>query len=251
MADAKFDLKLIPEFNGSTSVVDWVERVELTCRLCGVKQVDLVIPLRLTGGALDVYQQLKDDEKADVVLIKAALYKAFAMDPCTAYERFTTRTLMAGETVDVFFAALKKLAVLFGGLPERTLVYAFVAGLPARVKQLLRASTSIEATPVEHLLERARAIVRDEAELGQPIAMAAQTAQSGHTTPPRLDIRTRVNCFRCGRLGHMAKECKSSMERRGCIRCFKCGGVGHMASSCPGNEPGDKMSAPLCSPDKK
>ena len=31
MADTKFDLKLIPEFDGSTSVVDWVERVELTC----------------------------------------------------------------------------------------------------------------------------------------------------------------------------------------------------------------------------
>ena len=69
MADAKFDLKLIPEFDGSTSVV------ELTCRLCGVKQVDLVIPLRLMGGALDVYQQLKENEKANVELIKAALYK--------------------------------------------------------------------------------------------------------------------------------------------------------------------------------
>ena len=56
MVDAKFNLKLIPEFDSSTSVVDWVMRVELACCLCGVKQVELVIPLQLTGGTLDIYQ---------------------------------------------------------------------------------------------------------------------------------------------------------------------------------------------------
>ena len=47
MADAKFDLKFITEFDGSMSVVDWIERVELTCHICQVKQVELVIPLQL------------------------------------------------------------------------------------------------------------------------------------------------------------------------------------------------------------
>lgn len=248
MADAKFDLKLIPEFDGSTSVVDWVERVELTCRLCGVKQIELVIPLRLTGGALDVYQQLSDEDKVDVSLTKAALYRAFAMDPCTAYEHFTTRTLRAGETVDVFFAALKKLAVLFGGLPERTFVYAFVAGLPPRVKQLLRASTSIEATPIEHLLERARAIVRDQSGPEEPVIAATQATQSDLRDPPKLEQRARVTCFNCGRTGHIAKDCRS--RGKGCVRCFQCGGAGHMARTCPGNEPGDKTPAPLSSPHK-
>ena len=84
------------------SVVDWVERVELT--------FELVILLQLIESALDIYQQLSNNEKADVGLTQAALYKAFVMDPCTVYRRFTTWTLMAGETVDVFFVALKKLA---------------------------------------------------------------------------------------------------------------------------------------------
>ena len=61
---------------------------------------------------------------------------------------------MAGEIVNVLFAALKKLAVLFGGLPEQTFFYMFVAGVQALVKQLLRAYTSIEATLIEQLLER-------------------------------------------------------------------------------------------------
>ena len=76
--------------------------------------------------------------------------------------------------MDVFFVALKKLAVLFGGLPERTFVYAFVAGLPAWVKQLLRVSTSIKAMLTEQLLEYAWwTIIKDEAELGEPVVMAA------------------------------------------------------------------------------
>ena len=72
---------------------------------------------------------------------------------------------MAGNIVDVFFAALKKLVVLFGGLPEQTFVYAFVVGLPARVKQLLRVSTSMEAMLIKQLLEHVQAIIRDETEL--------------------------------------------------------------------------------------
>ena len=61
--------------------VDRILEAKLTCHLCGVKQVELVIPVQLTGGALDIYQQSKSDtEKANVGLTKAALYKAFAMD---------------------------------------------------------------------------------------------------------------------------------------------------------------------------
>ena len=103
------------------------------------------------GGTLDIHQQLSNNEKADVGLTKAALYKAFVMDPCTAYECFT---LIAGETVIcLLIVVLKKLVVLFGGIPEWTFVYMFVAEFPAPVKQLLRASTIIRATPIEQLLE--------------------------------------------------------------------------------------------------
>ena len=108
------------------------------------------------GGTLDVYQLLNDNERVDV-----GLYKAFGMDPCTAYECFSTQTLMAGETVDVFFVTLKKLVVPFGGLSEWTFCYMFVAGLTDQVRQLLSVSTSIEAKLIEQLLERAQAIVKD------------------------------------------------------------------------------------------
>lgn len=87
----KVDLKLIPEFDG-TSVLEWVEKVELICHLCGVKYIEKLLLLRLTGGAFAVHQQLSDKEKEYPARIKAVLYNAFAIDPCTAYEQFAARS---------------------------------------------------------------------------------------------------------------------------------------------------------------
>ena len=103
----RFDLKLIPEFDGSTSVLDWVQKVELHCLLSGVKSIEHVITLHLSSGAFAVYQQLSAEEKQNYERIKAALYKAFAIDPATAWEQFEARTLHPGETVDVYLAELK------------------------------------------------------------------------------------------------------------------------------------------------
>lgn len=45
-----FDMKLIPEFDGSDkqSVVNLLEKLELVCKLRGIIDVANVIPLRLT-----------------------------------------------------------------------------------------------------------------------------------------------------------------------------------------------------------
>ena len=112
---ASFDIKLIQEFDGSGDIIAWLERVELVCEL-QVPPVDekLVIPLRLTGGASAVYRQLADEDKKDIVKLRAALKRAFAVDKYAAYERFSTRRLCPGETVDVYLAELRQLATLFG-----------------------------------------------------------------------------------------------------------------------------------------
>ena len=135
---------------------------------------------------------------------------------------------MAGETVDVFFVALKKLVVLFGGLPEWTFVYAFMAGLPAWGKQQLRVSTSNNwAITWVHLGHHQR-----WSRTG--VVMAVQTAQSGPTNYPRLDPYIRVNCFHCGQIGHIPKDCTE--KRCECVRCFQYGKIEHIASNCLGKQ---------------
>ena len=111
------ELRLIPEFSGDSTqnVVEWLEKAELVCKLRGVAHLESVLPLRLTGGAFAVYQQLPDADKQDIGKITKALRTAFAVDSFTAYEQFVGRRLQHGETVDMFLAELRRLAVPFGG----------------------------------------------------------------------------------------------------------------------------------------
>ena len=74
----------------------------------------------------------------DVLKVKSALKRAFAADKFVADEMFVERKLRVGESADVYFAELKQLASLFGGLSEECAACALIAGLPDSVKQVWR-----------------------------------------------------------------------------------------------------------------
>ena len=92
---------------------------EVVCNFRGIAHLESVIPLRLTGGAFAGYQQLPDADMRDSGNITKALRTAFAVESFTAYEQFVGRRLQPGETVDVFLAELRRLAVPFGGLSDK------------------------------------------------------------------------------------------------------------------------------------
>ncbi|KFD69462.1 hypothetical protein M514_18334 [Trichuris suis] len=202
---ASFDLKLIPQFDGShgQSVVEWLQTVELICKLQKVEDVASLIPLRLIGGALAVYLQLSDKERGSVEKLKASLLAAFAVDPFVAYEQFNERNLRANELPDVFLADLRRLASIFGGVPEKALACAFVSGLPDNVRQLLRASARMEDLSLNQILTRARAIITDE----QParITDACLTTRDSEAKQ-RIGAST-LRCYACSEQNHFARDC--------------------------------------------
>jgi len=188
------ELRLIPEFGGGESqdVDEWFDKAELVCELRGISQPETVIPLRLAGGAFAVYQQLPSAEKKDFSKIKQALRTAFAVDSFLAYERFIVRKLQPGETVDVFLAELRKLAVSLGGLPDKVLSCAFVAGLPDAVRQLLRASCRMDTLTIEQLLARARAIMSEETDVVAAVRTEVTSSSKSKESAPG------PVCFWCG-----------------------------------------------------
>jgi len=244
-----FDPKLIPLFDGTDSgqsVVEWVEKAELVCQLSGVKRIECVVPMRLTGGAYAVYQQLSDEKRANFACIKEALYTAFALNSVTAYKQFAARRLRPGETVDVFLAELRKLAVLFGGMPERGLICAFIAGLPEHAEELLQATSRVDDLGISEILARARAILKDSS-AGIGLAAAA-------THPPCCQAKetaAQTKCYSCNGPNHLARDClmrRESPRPRTTLTCYRCKRQGHIARNCPGNGKGDDSSAPVSSP---
>ncbi|XP_069972249.1 uncharacterized protein [Penaeus vannamei] len=157
-------MKLISEFNGSgkQSVVEWLEKLELVCKLRGIADVASVVPLRLTDGAFAVYLQLSRSERKTASKVKKTLLAAFAVDFCVVYEQFVNRRLRKGESPDVYLAELRCLASLFGGVSGQAMACVFVAGLPEDVYQFLRAGSRREALKLDQILSWAQTVLKDD-----------------------------------------------------------------------------------------
>ena len=74
-----FDVRLIPEYDGSSDVVEWFTRAEVLCKHRGVDLTG-VLPARLSGGAFAVWLQMPEDARDSADAVRDALYDAFWTD---------------------------------------------------------------------------------------------------------------------------------------------------------------------------
>lgn len=93
----------------------------------------MIIPLMLTGGAYEIYQQLGND--VDLDQIKCTLYKVFGTDTFVAWQQFVGEQLCPGKRL--YLADLCKISVLFSSVNDQILGCAFLAGSPKDVSRLL------------------------------------------------------------------------------------------------------------------
>ena len=97
MAGKAFNIRLIPEFHGISSDHMVSEWLELVCEMCGVDNVECILPLRLRGGALSVYRRLTCDQREDLQQVKRTLLVAFAPDPFVTFDTYVSRHLRLGK----------------------------------------------------------------------------------------------------------------------------------------------------------
>ena len=212
---ATFDPRLIPEFSGEgtgADIVEWFTRAEVLSKHHGVN-LALVLPARLTGGAFAVWLQMSEESRRSVDSVRDALYDAFAMDPLAAYDAYASRRLQPGESADVYLADLRRLATLYGGVSEKALACAFIAGLPDTVRSAIRAGTRAEALDLASILTRARAVLSDE----RTSTVAAATRERADGTSRRKPMERRASrppprCWVCDQVGHIARRCPNGRE---------------------------------------
>ena len=229
-------LKIVPEFGGTGSVSEWLEKVKVVCDLNQVDEecdIVYVIALQLTGSAYTVYQQMTAKKKKSQKEIEKALLAAYEVNPFKAYAQFKDMKLTADERVDEYLATLKRLSRVMGGVSNAVMLCAFVEGLPERVKRALRALVSVEQSTLEEVLVKARSLMMEEtkAACAAVVSGKARRWQEDDGRPTGRSRRERgpLRCYQCEGVGHVKSRCPQ-------VECYKCHGKGHFAVACVGNE---------------
>ncbi|KRZ70968.1 hypothetical protein T10_8716 [Trichinella papuae] len=184
-------------------------QLELVCKPREINDVASVISLRLTVGAFAVYLQLTAQE-------------SYIVDkhcwPSSRLTSFSFRESLLGSDESPDYqqrltplAELWRLRTLFGGVSEKALMCAFVAGLSENVRQLLRVGLRMEDLGLSQIPSRARAIITDERPV-DALNTCLNVRGPGVWCPTVPPAR---RCYECGGPNHFARDCLARRQGAG------------------------------------
>jgi hypothetical protein len=132
---SKVTKSMVKSTDGSDDIVMWLKKVKLVAKLQKIDDLSIFIPLYLEGAAFNVFDQLSDEQQRDANIIEKTLISAFSIDAYKAFDMLKSRSLEAGESVDVYLSEIRRLATLAGiesaeivedNLKQRCIIYILV-----------------------------------------------------------------------------------------------------------------------------
>ena len=151
--------------------------------------------------------------------------------------KFNCRVRRQGETVATFVAELRALAEFcnFGDTLETMLRDRIVCGIN-------------DAAIQKSLLSESKLTFKEALDMAQGLEAAAQNAKQLKSSEgaegdsggvSKITARGVLECFRCGKPGHVAAKCRVSRK----VVCHKCGRTGHLQKACKHGKPVSKKAS--------
>ena len=212
------------------------------------------LPTLLKGRAWAVYDSLHDDGDTDSYEhLKAAILKRLCPDTeedrLVAREKLSRRRLREGESIDELARDVEKMLDqaspgLPGELRESELRFYLINALPEKVSLQLKLQPKCSYVETiargkellliysrTETLERVNQIQAKDDQRLQKLEETIQLMSEQLTaiSVQRANPSTSSRCFRCGKRGHLARNCRARTQQ---VECFNCGGQGHIAQNC-------------------
>lgn len=254
----------LPEHLQDEDSRSWFKRFEVCAAANGWDNAKklLRLPTLLRGRAWAIYDSLDEDSTDTYAHLKSALLRRLCPDTeedrLAAREQLSKRKLREGrESIDEVARDLEKLLDKASpGLPveirDTELRYHLINSLPERIALQLkllpkvnfvetiskarelcliysRTNTTESVNPIHHTEENTR-LDQMEATL-QNLSEHLMALNTRRQEPPQ--------CFNCGKLGHVARNCRARRAPPMTVICFKCGNRGHMARNCRNQQQGN------------
>ncbi|XP_011860091.1 PREDICTED: uncharacterized protein LOC105557453 [Vollenhovia emeryi] len=243
------DELMIPLFDPSKDelVVDkWIEHVDdLAAQYdWDEKAIMRLIPGRLVGHARQWYDtrprlavtwneiknSLKQQFRKSVPFCKlfkeAALYESV---PGQALGDYCFQTLRKMRKLDITIPDKYIIDAVIGGITDENVARTVRSAQHSDANELYAYMTTLDSLPTK--TERNKAATNTKSERKDRVSPIdeARVVNTSDSTPSTGDkAKTKIECFNCGKAGHIARKCR--MPR---IECERCNRLGHQTEKCP------------------
>jgi len=201
----------------------WLDRLHVAVDITSPSKDDAakeeeianVMPLFLEGRAYSTWKQIPDTDRKNLKHVEGALRRVFGRTKLSAWQELKSLRYHPGDSIDVMVQQMRSLLTTITGVdPAGEIVSLFVIdALPANIADQVRLNhgETLTLTSVTSCIKGLTSTSTDSV-----VAVGAR-GRSENTSET-------IHCFRCGRRGHIARDCHTD--------CFRCGQRGHIQRNC-------------------